>query len=40
MQIYFVDVLIPRHSQFKFVIDGQYLLSDYYPRVKVIDISF
>jgi hypothetical protein len=32
---YYIDLLMPRHSQFKFLVDGKFELSQYYPKVTV-----
>lgn len=32
---YYLDLLMPRYSQFKFLVDGKFELSQYYPKVTV-----
>eukprot|EP00347_Sterkiella_histriomuscorum_P001361 403372331 len=34
LDCFYIDLLIPRHSQFKFIVDGKYDLSEYYPVIK------
>lgn len=35
IKCYYIDILMPKQSQFKFIVDGQYKLSSYYPYRKV-----
>ncbi len=32
---YYIDLLIPHQSQFKFIVDGKFMISNYYPKIKV-----